>query len=81
MVKADRRKSSKIKVHLSSGLEMKQLNKVSRTARLAVSRTGSKCAYNQWNFNRFAMCSEDIEKIQKRHYFSSACFYALRLAS
>ena len=63
MVKVDRRKSSKIKVHLSSGLEMKQLNKVSRTARLAVSRTGSKCAYNQWNFNNFAMCGEDIEKI------------------
>ena len=62
MVKADCRKSSKIKVHLSSGLEMKQLNKVSRTARLAVSRTGSKCAYNQWNFNIFAMCGEDIEK-------------------
>ena len=41
---------------------MKQLKKVSRTARLAVSRTGSKCAYNQWNFNSFAMCSEDIEK-------------------
>ena len=81
MVKADRRKSSKIKVHLSSGLEMKQLNKVSRNARLAVTRTGSKCAYNQWNFNSFAMCSEDIEKIQKRHYFARGCFYALRLAS
>ena len=62
MVKADRRKSSKIKVHLSSGLEMKQLNKVSRTARLAVSRTGSKCASHQWNFNIFAMCGQDIEK-------------------
>ena len=61
MAKADRRKSSKIKVHLSSGLEMKQLNKVSRNARLAVSRTGSKCAYNQKNFDSFAMCSEDIE--------------------
>ena len=70
MAKADRRKSSKIKVHLSSGLEMKELKKVSRNARLAVSRTGSKCAYNQWNFNSFAMCSEDIEKIQKPHYFS-----------
>ena len=41
---------------------MKQLNKVSSNARLAVSRTGSKCAYNQWNFDSFAMCSEDMEK-------------------
>jgi len=62
MVKVDRRKSSKIKVHLSSGLEMKQLNKVSRTARLAVSRTRSKCAYNQWKFDTFARCTENIEK-------------------
>ena len=81
MAKADRRKSWKLRVRFCSGLEIKQLNKVSRNARLAVTRTGSKCAYNQWNFNSFAMCSEDIEKIQKRHYFSSACFYALRLAS
>ncbi len=62
MAKADRRKSSRIKVHLSSGLEMKQLNKVSSDARLAVSRTRSKCAYNQWKFDTFAMCTENIEK-------------------
>ena len=62
MAKADRRKSSRIKVHLSSGLEMKQLNKVSSNARLAVSRTRSKCAYNQWKFDTFAMCTENIEK-------------------
>ena len=41
---------------------MKQLNKVSRNARLAVSRTRSKCAYNQWKFDTFAMCTENIEK-------------------
>ena len=81
MAKVDRRKSSRIKVHLSSGLEMKQLNKVSRNARLAVSRTGSKCAYNQWNCNSFAMCGEDTGKIQRRHYFAGAYSYALRLAS
>ena len=62
MAKADRRKSSRIKVHLSSGLEMKQLNKVSSNARLAVSTTRSKCAYNQWKFDTFAMCTENIEK-------------------
>ena len=62
MAKADRRKSWKLRVRFCSGLEIKQLNKVSRNARLAVTRTGSKCAYNQWNFNSFAMCSEDIEK-------------------
>jgi len=50
------------KVHSSSGLEMKQLKKVSRNARLAVSRTRSKCAYNQWKYDTFAMCTENIKK-------------------